>query len=170
MASTPYPTTSSLIRLTNNGTGSAQSDIAAGVGVYNIQLPIACASITAADIVTAYLPGHKFKILAVDWYTTVVVTTASKAATLTPKIGTTALTGGVLSLTSATMTPVGTKIAGTAVTALNTGSSTDTIEVLGSSVTAFAEGSGFVNIRIQNMDVADAFASLVAMPNATSTV
>lgn len=169
MSSTPYASSTSIGRVTDNTTGTASSTVAAGVGVYNIQLPIACASITAADIVTAYLPGHKFKILAVDWYTTVVVTTAAKAATLTTKIGTSAVTGGVLSLTSAALTPVGVKLAGSAVTAANTGTSTDTIEILGSAVTSFVEGSGFVNIRIQNMDVADSVATILAMENKTAT-
>ena len=145
--------------MTDNSTGTVSDTIAAGVGIYTKTFEIALAGITDADILTSFLPGHKFKILAFDFYTTVAVTTAAKASTINLEIGTTNLTGGVISLTSATCTPKGVKVAGTAVTALNTGSATDVISVEASATTAFVEGSGFFAIRIQNMDTADAIAA-----------
>lgn len=147
--------------LTDNTTGTAGTTLAAGVGVSTITLPITLASITGTgDVVTTYTPGYKFKILAVDFVTEVAVTTGSKAATLNLEIGTTNLTGGVLSLTSATATPIGAIIAGTAVSGNNTGTASDTISVESSAVTAFSEGAGYILVKIQNMDTADAVASV----------
>ena len=153
---------------TDSTTGTASKTLAAGVGVYHHTFEIALAGITDADVLTSFLPGHKFKVLAFDFYTTVAVTTAAKASTINLEIGTTNLTGGVISLTSAACTPKGVKVAGTAVTAANTGSASAVISVEATSTTAFVEGSGFFDITIQNMDTADAFASLL-VPEATST-
>jgi hypothetical protein len=156
--------------ITDNSTGSASSTIAAGAGVHTISIPITLAQITGAgDVLTNYTPGYKFKILSVDARVTSAVTTASKAATLNLEIGSTNLTGGSVSLTSANCTPLGAAIAGSAVTGNNTGSSSDTISVEASSVTAFAEGAVVLLIRIQNMDTADAIASLASKQNTHRT-
>ena len=147
--------------VTDNSGGVVSTTIAAGVGVYHHTMEIALAGVTDADVLTSWLPKHKFKILAFDFYTTVAVTTAAKASTINLEIGTTDVTGGVISLTSAACTPKGVKVAGTAITAANTGSASAVISVEATATTAFAEGSGFFDITIQNMDTADAFASLV---------
>lgn len=149
--------------LTDSTTGTAGTTLAAGAGVFTLSIPITLAQITGAgDVLTNYTPGYKFKILGVHFAVTVAVTTAGKAADLNLEIGTTNLTGGVVSLTSANCTPLGAVVAGTAVTAANTGSASDTISIESASVTAFAEGEGVLLIRIQNMDTADAIASLAA--------
>lgn len=114
-----------------------------------ICIPVNLASVTAADIVSALAPGYSGRITKVQFLVTEAVTTGSKAATLTPKIGSTALTGGVLSLTSANCTPVGAVVAATAVTALNTFVSSDTLTVTASSVTAFAEGAGVLILSLR---------------------
>lgn len=78
------------------------------------------------------------------------VTTGAKAATLTTQINGVACTGGVVSMTSANMTPTGALVAGTAITALNgTTTAGQTLEVAVSSVTAFVEGDGYVEFTIQ---------------------
>ncbi len=104
---------------------------------------------------------HKFKILSVDAYVTNEVTTGSKLSSLNVEIDTTDLTGGVVALTSANCATLGAKVAGSAVTAANTGAANATISIEAASTTAFSEGGVMVVIGIQNMDTADAFASLV---------
>jgi hypothetical protein len=135
--------------------------IAAGVGVLTVPLYVNLADLANADLITAYTPGYKFKILGVKFVVGKAVTTAAKLATLTPKISGVAITGGALDLTSANCTPQGTVINSTApVTALNIGSDSATISITGSAVTTFIEGAGWIMLQIQNMDTADAVASL----------
>lgn len=77
------------------------------------------------------------------------VTTGAKAATATVQISGTAVTGGVMSLTSANCTPSGAAVASTAITANNqTQSVGQTLEVAISSVTAFAEGDGWFEFTV----------------------
>lgn len=153
------PTTAAM---TDSTTGAAGVTFAAGVGKYVLSIPIDLAAITGAgDVLTNYVPGHKFKILDVDFQVTKPATTAAKLATLNLEIGTVDVTGGAVALTSANCTPLGVQVAGSAVTAANTGSATDTLSVEAASVTAFLEGQGVLLVQIQNMDVADAVASLV---------
>jgi len=146
---------------TDNSTGTVTDTIAAGAGIHTIAINLPLVGITGnVDVITAYTPGYRFKILSVSFAVTKVVTTAAKAATLNLEIGTTDLTGGVIALTSANCTPLGALVAGTAITANNVGTSSDTISLEASSVTAFAEGDGTLLIRIQNMDTADFIASM----------
>lgn len=77
------------------------------------------------------------------------VTTGAKAATATVQISGTAVTGGVISLTSANCTPSGALVASTAITALNsTFTPGSTLEVAISGVTAFAEGDGWFEFTV----------------------
>lgn len=147
--------------VTDSTTGTAGTALAAGAGVHTIILPITLAQITGAgDVLTTYTPGYKFKLLSVSAAVVEAVTTAAKAVSLNLEIGTTNVTGGVVALTSANCTPLGAVVAGSAITAANTGSASDTISVEAASVTAFAEGAVALLIKIQNMDTADAFATL----------
>lgn len=149
--------------VTNSTTGSDQAALAAGAGVHTILVPIHnLATVADGDVITTLTPGYKFKILAVDAFVTNEVTTAAKASSLNLEIGTTNLTGGVVALTSANCATLGAKVAGTAVTAANTGTAADTISIEAASTTAFIEGGVMLQITIQNMDTADAFASLLA--------
>jgi hypothetical protein len=119
-----------------------------------VTIPINLASIVGSgDVLTTYTPGYAFKILSVDFAVSVPATTGSKAASLNLEIGTTDLTGGVVALTSANSTPLGVKVAGSAVTATNTGTSSDTISVESSGVTAFSEGAGYLLLKIQNLEL-----------------
>ena len=128
--------------------------VIANGGVYTLNLTgnMLLAGISAANLVTSFVPGHAFKILNVQAISIVAPTTSGKAATVTPYIGSTAVTGGVLALTSASLATKGTVQAGTAVTANNEGSATDGITLTGSSVTAFVEGSACIVLTIQNLD------------------
>lgn len=80
-------------------------------------------------------------------------TTAAKAVTLTPIIAATPVTGGVIALTSANATPANATVAGTAVTANNTGTAGQVLGVTASLVTAFAEGDGVIEFTVQNNDM-----------------
>lgn len=104
------------------------------------------------DLLTNYIIGHKGAILSVDFQVCKAVTTAAKLASINVEIGTTDVTGGVVALTSALATPAGKQILGSAVTAANTFTSTDTFSIEASGVTAFAEGSGWLLVKIQNLD------------------
>lgn len=169
MSSTPYVTTATVGRVTDSTGGTSSSTLEAGVGVQTIAIPINLPSLANGDVLTNYTPGYKFKVLSVSFAVSVAVTTAAKAATLNLEIGTTNLTGGVVALTSANCTPLGALVAGTAITAANTGTSTDTISVEASSVTTFVEGAGYLLIKLQNMDTTDAFASIASILNQTSS-
>ena len=105
------------------------------------------ASITAADVITAITPGYAGRLKKAYFVADKAVTTGSKAATLQPKItpnggALTPTTGGAIALTSAALTPKGAVVAGSAITAANTFGASDTLSVVASAVTAFAEGTG----------------------------
>lgn len=148
--------------LTDSTTGSAGTTLAAGVGRYNLTFQFDLADIADGDLVTDLLLNHKFKIIESYWVTTEPVTTAAKASTLSLDIGTTAVTNSNIALTSANCTPAGVKVQNAGALAANTGSATDVITVKAASTTAFSEGKGVLVICIQNMDDADAFATLTA--------
>jgi hypothetical protein len=147
--------------ITDSTGATTVGTFAAGVGIYNLSWACTLASITGAmDVLTTLTPGHKFKLLALDAFVSEPVATAAKAATLNLEIGTTNVTGGEVALTSANCATMGAKVAGAAITAANTGSSSDTISIEAASVTAFVDGAVNINCRIQNMDTADDVASL----------
>lgn len=155
------------VAITDNTTGATTATFAAGVGVFTIPIHITLAQIAGAgDVLTNYTPGYKFKLLSVSAAVDKVVTTGAKAASLNLEIGAVDVTGGVVALTSANCTPLGALVAGSAITAANTGSSSDTISIEAASVTAFVEGEVILLIKIQNMDIADAIAGLVTYANA----
>lgn len=126
-----------------------------GNNVLTLAFPVNLASITTAmDVVTDFRPGVEGTIEDLSWVQNAPVTTASKLATLNVEIGTTDLTGGTVALTSAACTPMGKVIQGAAITGNNTLTRDSKISVEASSVTAFAEGSGtlFVRVRLSNSD------------------
>jgi len=110
-----------------------------------MEIPITLANITAAgDVVTTMVPGFAGRILKVFFVVLIPATTASKAVALNLEIGTTDLTGGVVSLTSANCGTKGAVVAGSAITGNNVFSETDSISVEAASVTAFVEGEGML--------------------------
>lgn len=130
-----------------------------GAAVQIVAIPVSLASIAGAgDVLTTYTPGFRFKVLSMDFAVEVVASTPGKAATLNAEIGTTNLTGGAIALTTANCTPLGAIIAGSAITANNVGGATDTLSIEAASVTAFGEGSGYILLRIQNLDTLERIA------------
>lgn len=159
---------------TDNTTGTAGTTLAAGVGVQTVTIPLTSLatglSTSAIDLLTTYTPGYRFKILAFDFVTTVAGTGASASQTFNLEIGTTNLTGGVLNVTLASTDTIGKVTAGTAVTAANVGTAADTISIeMAAGGTVFSAGAGYFVIKIQNMDTADAFASIAARANTLRT-
>lgn len=124
--------------------------IAVADDIETVSIPIDLASITAAgDVLTEYVPGYAFKVLSVSFAVSVPAATAGKAVTLNLEIETANVTGGAVALTTANCSTLGALVAGSAITALNTGTATQKLSVEAASVTAFAQGQGMLLIRIQ---------------------
>lgn len=155
--------------LTNSTTGTAGATLAAGAGVVTISIPIQLAAMTtsAAELISAYTPGYKFKILSATFTTTTIGAGSGASQVVGLKIGSTAVTGGAATLTLSGTNTLGKLTAATAITADNTGTSSDTITVtVAGSGTVFTGGAGILLLKVQNMDTADAVASLANLANA----
>lgn len=114
-----------------------------------LMIPVQLAAITGnGDVLTTFTPTFAGTIEKVEFFVTTAATTAAKLTDLNLEIGTTNVTGGVVSLTSANCTPLGARVAGTAITAANTFSATDTISVESANTTAFIEGQGVLVITL----------------------
>src|SRR5919204_4742810 len=142
--------------------------IASGVGRQLVPFYVELSKIVnSTDLITAFPLTFKGRVIAMDFVTQTKVTTGSKAATLTPKLKsgstTTAVTGGVVALTSALCTPEGAVIAGSAVTAANSFASGDSLTISATSVTAFVEGTGWLLLTVINDDTLGAVARSMAM-------
>ena len=151
--------------LTDNSTGTQSNTIAAGTGVATVTIPLTSLatglSTLAIDLLTTYTPGYRFKLLAFDFITTIVGAGAGASQVFNLEIGTTNVTGGILTVTLAGTATIGVLTAGSAITALNVGTVSDTISIeMGAGGTVFTSGSGYFVLKIQNMDSADAVASL----------
>src|SRR3990172_749920 len=126
------------------------------LGMHEFSFHVNLANVTAAAMLSSFVPGYKFAIKSVRFAVETAVTTAAKAATLTPTISGATVTGGVLALTSANCTPKGVIVSGTSVTGANRdneGSETDSVTVTASSVTAFVEGQGELVVTLLNREV-----------------
>lgn len=156
----PLPTS-----LTNSTTGVAGSVLAAGVGISTVTIPLTSLvtglGVLAIDLLTNYVPGYAFKLLAFDFITTVAGTGAGASQVFNLEIGTTNVTGGVLTVNLAGTATIGVQTNGTAITAANTGTSSDSLSIeMAAGGTVFTAGAGYFVIKIQNMDTANAVASL----------
>lgn len=143
---------------TDNSGGTPSNTIAAGVGIYQVAFFINAADIANGDLLTNYVPGHNFKILKVDARCAKPVTTGAKSSSINMEIGTTNLTGGVIALNGTYAQ--GAAQDGTAVTANNVGSETDSFSIEASATTAFIEGGFWIIVSLANLDSVNAVASL----------
>lgn len=135
--------------------GTYAGQVAPGAGYYALNFGLALASMTtaAADLVSGLTLGHRGKLVAMYFTTTTMGTGASASQVINLEIGTTNVTGGVLTLLLADTTPLGKTTAATAITALNEFSATDTISVeVAASGTVFTAGNGTLTIIIQNLE------------------
>jgi len=115
-----------------------------------VTLPITLSKLANGDIVTNWTPGFSGLIESIDFIVHDPATTAAKLSSLNLEIGTTNVTGGVVALTSDNCTPMGAKVAGTAITALNFFDADDTISLEAASTTAFVEGTGYLLIVVRS--------------------
>lgn len=152
--------------ITDSTTGTEGTAAAAGLGVYQVSFPVTLPTggTTALDLVTAFTPGHKFKILKWAYHEAVATTGTNSTRPYNMEIGTTDVgtVASTVTITTASAA-VGRIIAGTTVTGANTGSATDTISIeVAASGTTHDAGSGAFVVTIQNMDTADFAASILA--------
>lgn len=137
--------------------------VAAGVGVTTLMFHINLVALTAAaaNLMSSYVPGYAFKILAVDFVPTTLGVGAGATMSLNLEIGGTNVTGGVVNPTEANTATLGTLVAGTAVTAANVGTAAQVLEIeVAAGGTIFTAGQGTLLVKIMNMDTANAVASL----------
>jgi predicted RecA/RadA family phage recombinase len=104
--------------------------------------PVTNSTIADADIVTSFTPGFAGRIEKFAYVCHTPNVDAEKASTLNLEIGTVDVTGGVLALTSAKLTPLGKVSASTDITAKNVFTATDTISIEAASTVAFTAGTG----------------------------
>ncbi len=158
--------------LTDSTTGTAGDTLAATAGVNTIAIPIQLAAMTtsAADLITNYVPGYAFELLSAEFVTTTIGAGASASQVLNFEIGTTNVTGGVLTLLLADTNTLGKKTAATAITAANAGTAADTISLeVAATGTVFTAGAGVLLLKLRNMDTVNAIASNAAKVNALLT-
>lgn len=165
-----YPEAAITSLTDSSGGTAATTTVAAGVGISTVPIPLTSLatglSTSAIDLLTAYTPGYAFKILGFDFVTTIAGTGSGASQVFNLEIGTTDVTGGVLTVTLSSTDTIGKVTAGTAVTAANTGTSTDTISIeMAASGTVFTAGSGYFVIKLQNMDTVNAAAGYATKIN-----
>ena len=108
-----------------------------------LTFPVTLASIANGDVLTGFVMPEAGELTSFSYAGTgAKVTTASKTAALNLEIGTTDVTGGVVTITSALLANLGAVVAGTAITGTNTFAAGDLLSIEAASVTAFSEGSG----------------------------
>lgn len=152
--------------LTDSSGGTASGTVAAAASDYTLAIPCnLIGAVAAFDVITARVLGHRFQIM--DWsFTTDVLGVGSSASRVfNMEIGTTDVgtTPSTCTVTEASTNTRGKQTAGTTVTGAATGTSTDTFSIeCANSGTAFTAGSGTFHVRIRNLDLADALASIIA--------
>ena len=109
------------------------------------------ANITDADVVTDIPVDYDGEVVRLEVVVgNVAVSTGSKLSTLSVHINATAVTGATAAMTSATMTPKGKKaFNGTATQNNRRFTANDTLSLVASSTTAFAEGDAWVTIVLK---------------------
>lgn len=158
----PLPTA-----FTDSSGGTASDTIAAAVGITTVTLPLSSLatglSTGALDLLTTYTPGYAFELLSFDFVTTIVGAGAGATQAFNLEIGSTNVTGGVVTVDLASTNTVGEISSGTAITADNVGTSASTISVeMAAGGTVFTSGSGYFVLKLRNMDTVNAIASLAA--------
>lgn len=146
--------------VTDSIAGTVSTTLSANTAKQTVLIPLGAMALLVNSQTFELAIPFAFTISSVLFRDDVAITTGAKAATLTTKINTTALTGGVMAVAGAYAT--GVTQAGSAVTALNVGVAGDLINIAVSGVTAFVEGTGHVEVTIVNNDLANALSSINA--------
>lgn len=156
--------------ITDSTGGTGSDTLAVGVGEYTLSFATTLVAITAAegaDLVTDLPITHRFRIISMDWVTTIAGVGASATHVLTVDIGATPVTTLALTITEASTNTIGEVTAGAAGTAADVGAVDDTISIAVAAGTNFTAGEGFLMLRIQNLDTADAAATLADKVDST---
>lgn len=117
---------------------------------YNLSFAVTAAEIANGNFITGFTPGHAFELISLDAYVTSALTGSTKTVTLNAEIDTVDVTGGVVTVASANAA-LGTRVAGSAITAVNRGTSASVIDFEASAVTAFTGGVITIVARIRNL-------------------
>ena len=135
---------------------------ATGVGMSVLEFPHTFIGGTSAvEPVTAYTIGYKFRIVSWCWVNEVLLVGAGGSRVANMLIGATPVGGPSFITIDVAAPAVGARVNGTAIAAANTGSAVDTFSIqIADGGTAFTAGSGTFLVLVQNMDIADAVASL----------
>lgn len=156
---------SRIVSLTDSSGGTVSNTLAATLGIVTVAIPLQLVAMTtaAADLMTDYTPGYAFELLSLEFVTTKLGAGASASQVINIEIGTTNVTGGVLTLLLADTDTLGKKTAATAITAANIGTASSTISFeVAASGTAFTAGDGVLLLKLRNLDTVGAIASLAA--------
>jgi hypothetical protein len=116
--------------------------------VITLHVDLATAAATG-DILTDWTPGFAGEIVSIAFAVTEDATTAGGDITINPEINATNVTGGVLTLTTATVN-LDAVIAASAVTAANVFDANDTITFEAVVTGAFTEGEGDILITVKS--------------------
>lgn len=116
-------------------------------GLESWHFPLSLVLAASGDMWTNTTPGFAGRIVSVEWVQAAPGTGSGADITINMEIGTTNVTGGAVNVTLATATPMGNRIAGSAVTAANYFSATDTISIEATVATAFTAGTGTLVVR-----------------------
>ena len=103
-------------------------------------IPIKLSTLVTGDLLTTYTPSFAGTITKISAAVVTVTTDIDADATINLEIGTTNLTGGVVTLSDVNMATLGTVVDGTAITANNTFTGTDTISIETTVTNAFSDG------------------------------
>jgi hypothetical protein len=115
-----------------------------------LAFPITLVDVTgSADVVTAYPLNFAGRITGFRFVTDHAVTTGGKTVAFNLEVNSTNLTGGIVTLTSATATPKGKIIEATTITANNGFNAGDTLSVEATVTVAFAEGTGTFEVDVE---------------------
>jgi len=151
----------------SGGTASATTGVSANAQKQTVILPLQLADIATGTFKVA-IP-FAFTVTAALFRTAKPASTASKLATLTVQVNGSAVTGGVMNLTTANQNTIGGTVAASAITGANTGTAGQTLEVAASSVTAFVEGDGWVEFTVTDNDAANQAVTMAAFCNEVRT-
>jgi hypothetical protein len=159
-----YPTSGGTT-ITDNSGGTATATVPATVAQTVVQIPVQLSDFANSQAWTISLP-YAHTVISAGFRTGKPASTISKAATLTLSTTAGAVTGGVISLTTANQNATGTLLASTAISGANlTNAAGGSIIFTASSVTAFVEGDGWIEVVVRNNDLANTIASLIAAAN-----
>lgn len=106
-----------------------------------LSIPVDLSTLVTGDIITNYIPGINGAIVSIAALVTAVTTDVDADADISITIGATPVTGGLVTLSDANVTPLGNVIAGTAITADNAFTNLDTITVSATVTNAFSDGA-----------------------------